>query len=202
MVKSYYKNNLYLLAYILCDFLGLATAIVEMLWLDYFLDGTFLEYGIQAMRYWTNGEEAFENPFLERFPRSVRCDVPVFSYNGNLSLVRSICLLPMNTLYDKLFLMEWFWTVTLIIFFTHQVINRILFLVLPPLEKKLMLSLQLSFVDKEGLSRVLRKTFPGDWFVLRSLSNNMTMAQFSKIIRDMDLCFENCPVLQELPKND
>ncbi|KAK2191732.1 hypothetical protein NP493_47g06073 [Ridgeia piscesae] len=103
------QNGSYLtLGYLCVKLLYVANAICQLYVLDLFLGTDFHFYGIDVVRRFLSGDDWAAS---ERFPRVTLCD---FIVRHQVATHRYIvqCVLPINLFNEKIFILLWFWLVT------------------------------------------------------------------------------------------
>ena len=104
-----FKTRIISLNYLLLKLLFLSNSILQFYALHNFLNYKFFFLGIDYIKsaFWK------ENKIIIQFPRIGVCNVTVtqLGYNRHSYLVE--CLLPINEIYDKIYVALWFWLIVL-----------------------------------------------------------------------------------------
>jgi hypothetical protein len=121
------------------------------------------------------------DPMLKVFPRLAKCKFHDFGSSGDVQKYDTLCILPINVINEKIYIILWFWFYFLQIITTLLLIYRMLTLLLPPL-RYYILKLKATRSKPDYIKIVLSKCSIGDWFVLILLQKNMDPFNFSQII--------------------
>ena len=112
------RFNIYFYGFIMCECLNVTVAFSVLFLTNKFLNHRFLLYGLKVWRYYSLPEEEhrFEiNPMCDTFPRIATCDYYRWGPGGRQENVNAICVLALNMINDKVFLIFWFWLLILLI---------------------------------------------------------------------------------------
>jgi hypothetical protein len=121
------------------------------------------------------------DPMVKVFPRLAKCKFHNFGPSGDIEKYDTLCILPINIINEKIYIVLWFWFYFLQIITTLLIIYRMLALLLPTLRYH-MLRLRANRSKPDYIKFVLSKCSIGDWFVLTLLQKNMDPNNFSLII--------------------
>ena len=66
------------------------------------------------------------NPMCEAFPRVASCDYYRFGSGGNTTNINALCILSLNIINDKVFLVLWWWFLILIFMGVGTVLFRMI----------------------------------------------------------------------------
>ena len=64
------------------------------------------------------------NPMCEVFPRIASCDYVRFGSGGHQEKKNALCILGLNMINDKIFLIIWYWYIILLIIGTYRLLFR------------------------------------------------------------------------------
>jgi len=106
------KYNVYFYGFILCEFLNVLVATSVLFLTNKFLNHRFLLYGLKVSSYYRLPEEEQrlqKNPMCEVFPRIASCNYWRWGSGGRQQNINSICVLALNMINDKVFLIFWWW---------------------------------------------------------------------------------------------
>ena len=129
------RYNRYALIFFSCEILNFTIVVGQFFITNSFLRGQFKDYGIRVWEYYqvksppitfsnigeiTVGvlfqlpeEETAHahmvNPMCEVFPRVVSCTYFRFGSGGRQTSVSALCILALNIVIDKIYLVLWFW---------------------------------------------------------------------------------------------
>jgi len=121
------KNNSYCIKFAFLELLNLLIAIFNMYVTDTLMGHRFMDYGsrLLAHYYLSPEKKEFEvDPVHMDFPKMTKCDFYTHSSAGQIDKSDAMCLLPLNILNEKVFLVIWCWFIFLITVSTLMVSYR------------------------------------------------------------------------------
>lgn len=100
------SNVKYALMFVLYEFVCFISIFVLAYILDFIMDKFWFEYGIKVIKYYLFQESNndWDNPMDIYFPKITKCDYFEHSSNGQIDKYDLLCLLPLNQLNEKIFL--------------------------------------------------------------------------------------------------
>ena len=115
------RHSLYGKHYLYCLVFNVINVILQIMLTDFLLDGHFISYGwefsyTRRVKDYTNTPNAFE-PNVEDiiFPKMSKCNLYLYGPSGDVQNFDGICVLPINMLHDKIFIVLWYWYLLLFI---------------------------------------------------------------------------------------
>lgn len=220
-VLKFNKSLVY--KYYFCHALCLLNLVLQIIAMDTLFNYQFLTYGYTVLQYMLGeslyGMQSFDAIFAERheysnlnnpmnlvFPKVTSCHFTLASPAGlGGNSYTAICVLPLNILHDKFFLILWCWLAVLLVLTVIQVIRDLLFTALPffrtyffnrqfggvyltepdgwfnkpssSLQELFLLSLIGHNSDKFSFSALLRKLKKDDWTACPSESRSTGCSQ-------------------------
>ena len=113
------KYNIYYYGFIFCEFLNMTIVLICFAITNKFLNGTYTFYGFDVLRFYNMPYEEqtmtnTKNPMCITFPRIAACDYYRYGSGGVQENVNALCILALNIINDKVFLILWFWMFFLI----------------------------------------------------------------------------------------
>ena len=98
------------------DFLNLVNILCNIFIVNWYLRDNFLSYGLQVLSYQLGSNSAAgPDPFNFIFPKMTKCTLEVYGPSGGIVNYDGLCVLPINVLNEKLFLILWFVFIPLLI---------------------------------------------------------------------------------------
>ncbi|MPC37301.1 Innexin inx3 [Portunus trituberculatus] len=182
-------NTMYAFTYLACETLNWVNVVAQMLLLDAFLGGVFLEYGLKVM-----SPKIGVTTLVKTFPRMTKCDFKKYGHGGEIDKNDYLCVLPQNILNEKVFIVMWFWLFILATISAVEVIWRIV-VSASPMVRVQVLERRGKLSADPKLERVLRCLPLGDYCLLEILSINLDAANFKDIL----LSYSNCNDTLEHP---
>ncbi|XP_059095583.1 innexin inx2-like isoform X3 [Tigriopus californicus] len=206
------KYNIYYFGFMFCELLNVFVVLLAFWLTDKFLNHRFLAYGFKVYAFYRLPPEEqsigpFINPMCYTFPRISSCNYYRYGTGGKQESINAICILALNIINDKVFLVIWWWFVFLLgvgvtrIFFRSIQVNsaRLRFYLMK-------IRMSRFFKRNEDMDKIrsyICNCSRGDWFVLYQLSKNLNRPFFmdflSKLTRMMEMEKKNpnCKGLDE-----
>ncbi|XP_028173380.1 innexin inx2-like [Ostrinia furnacalis] len=196
-----YTHNMYALRYAFCELLNLANVVGQIFLLDIFLGGAFRNYGA-AVAAFTHTPRvpanmidfASVNPMDQYFPKLTKCWLRSYGPTGTLQLKDRLCVLPLNIVNEKIFVILWFWLIFLAFMSTAAVLFRFLVLSFSPLRTALIMA-QLRYINRNIVSRIVKRFGFGDWFILYLLGNNMNPIIYKELLIELSKELEHKTIM-------
>lgn len=133
LLVKYLLSNLgsqdwYALKYFACEALALLNVVFQLFFIDWFLDGEFLTFGLEVVSFVTRDEDYEDrlDPMVRVFPRVAKCHFHKFGSSGNVETHDAVCVLPLNIVNEKIYVFLWFWFVVLAALTAAVVVQRVL----------------------------------------------------------------------------
>lgn len=131
MKDDFYKhikiNKKFTSRMILCEFLNLFNLILQIYLTDLFLAGQFYSLGIKFI------EDDFVGSMdvLDTvFPKVTKCDFFKYGASGSLQRHDALCVLALNIIHEKIYVILWFWYIMMLIVTIGSIIWRFMSLAL------------------------------------------------------------------------
>ena len=109
------RHSLYGKHYIYCLLYNVFNVILQVVITNFLLDGQFVSYGWEfsysrRVKDFSNSPEGFD-PKVEdiMFPKMAKCSLYLYGPSGTVQNFDGICVLPINMLHDKIFIVLWYW---------------------------------------------------------------------------------------------
>ncbi|XP_037084386.1 innexin shaking-B-like [Pollicipes pollicipes] len=126
------------------------------------------------------------------FPRLTKCTFYRYGAGGSLERYDALCVLSINVVNDKIYLTVWFWYIVLLVLGSLLLLYRLVTLCSPKLRFRLLQARGSKYGADPAIDDVTRQCSYGDWYLLRTLSRNMSAPVFSSVIKQLAL---------QLPRN-
>ena len=185
------QNNWYLTKFLFCEIFQLLLLLSIVHTTDMFLSGMFYTLGPKTVDYLLTPAELRQNlvnPVCQVFPTVTSCQFPSGSLTGTVNIDHALCVLSLNIVNDKIFLVEWFWFFFLILIAIISSFSRASSLVFPYLRLAMLKSTDISYdlEDDRVIKRVVAKCKLGDWFLLTLIKKNLDDRQFTSWMKEVD----------------
>lgn len=190
------KYNAYFMGFIFCELLNMSIAASTFALTHKFLRHKFLRYGLETVAYYNLPEEEYAmegitNPMCTTFPRVASCNYIRWGPAGVQENVNSICILGLNVINDKIFLVLWFWLSGVLVISMFNLIIRIVTCSSSCIRYQMLRFTLLRFFKKSKQTDKIRKYIYscqlGDWFVIQQLSKNLNRHFFMEFLTEICL---------------
>ena len=129
----------------------------NIFFLDTFLNGAFLKYGTEVVKFSGMNQENRTDPMIAIFPRVTKCTFHKFGPSGSIQKHDALCILALNILNEKIFIFLWFWLVILSALSGLALLYSSMVIVLPGVRETI-LKRRFRFGTPAGVSSLIRKT--------------------------------------------
>ncbi|RWS20903.1 innexin inx1-like protein [Leptotrombidium deliense] len=177
IILDYLCRNLthykfYALKYFFCEFLCVLNIIFQLWFTNWLFDGEFIDYGINVLNYARSEREDRINPMVFVFPRMTKCRFHTYGYSGDVQHHDALCMLPLNVVNEKIYIMLWFWFFFLLILVSLLCLYRLAILPVTRF-RAYFLSARCRLSRQRDLRNICQHGNIGDWFLLYMLGNNL-----------------------------
>jgi len=163
-----------------------------------FLHGRFLDYGPKVIYYYRlpDEEQALKkNPMCYAFPRIASCDYWRWGPGGLQENINAICILALNMINDKVFLVLWWWFLFVAIVGVTRLIYRLVQTQSSFVRYQLInLRMNRYFKKSTKLTKIesfITQCTLGDWFVLYQLSKNLNRPFFMDFLTHLSVKYDD-----------
>ena len=179
-------HNFYASKFLVCEVFNCVNALWQMWFLNRFLGGTFMTYGIDVVNFTEQKQSERTDPMIVIFPRVTKCTFEMFGPSGSIVTHDLMCILALNIINEKIFVFLWFWFVILTTLSCISFLYRILVFCVPVIRNGLLQKrVQMKF--KITLDALTPKLQFGDYFLLYLISKNVEMLSFSTLLEELTL---------------
>lgn len=127
ILRNMRTHNLYVYKFIFCEFLNLINIIGQMFLMDVFFGGQFTTYGSEVLSVTAMDMEKRVDPMAKVFPKMSKCTFHQYGPSGTIQNHDGLCILPINSINEKIYIFLWFWFLALMIwtflFFCFRVVT-------------------------------------------------------------------------------
>merc|ERR1712107_134536 len=125
-----------------------------------------------------------QDPMVTVFPKVTKCTFHNFGSSGSIQRYDGLCVLPINTINDKIYIALWFWLLILFLSSFLFMIYRLVTLCSAKVRVYLIKAVAPS-MNRKTCQYVERQVGFGDWLILSMMSNHLDVKLFVDIIREM-----------------
>lgn len=192
LLVRYLLSNLgsqdsYAWKYFACEAMALFNVVCQLFFIDLFLDGEFLTYGVEVLSFVTRDEDYEDrvDPMVRVFPRVAKCHFHKFGSSGNVETHDAVCVLPLNIVNEKIYVFLWFWFVILAVLSGLVIVYRSVLFIWAPARFHVLKS-RARLTNVTYLERVLDRCKVGEWFLLDLLAKNLDPVHYRDLISDLE----------------
>lgn len=178
-------HNFYAIRFFICELLNIINVIGQIFLVDYFLDGEFSTYGIKVLQFTELNPDMRSDPMSRIFPKVTKCSFNQYGPSGSVQTFDGLCVLPLNVINEKIYIVLWFWFVILSILSLLGIVYRLIILFVPK-TRYFILCFRTKMSLRHQIKDLLSVCQIGDWFILYLISKNTDSIIFREIIRDLD----------------
>lgn len=179
-----HTQNFYAIRFFFCEVLNFLNVLLQIYFMDYFLDGEFSTYGSDVLKFTEMEPEEREDPMSRVFPKVTKCTFHKYGPSGSIQSFDGLCVLPLNIVNEKIYVFLWFWFIFLTLLSGLSIVYRICVVALPRLRLYL-LRARSRLSPQNQIETIANKCQIGDWFILYQLGKNMDPLIFKELISDL-----------------
>ncbi|CAL4061288.1 unnamed protein product, partial [Meganyctiphanes norvegica] len=181
--KSLHLHKLWTIKFFICEVLCLVISVGNMYFTDVFLGGTFLNYGLDVMSFPEADPETRVDPMIRIFPKVSKCTFRKYGPSGSQENHDVMCILSINIINEKIYILLWFWLVFLTITTGFWLMYRLAVIFSMRLRKELLYR-RGRMAGTKNLDIVIRRCHLGDWFLVYQLGCYMEPMVFAEFIEE------------------
>ncbi|KAI5692481.1 hypothetical protein M8J75_011867 [Diaphorina citri] len=184
IIDTLHMHNVYAAGYFFCEFLNFVNVVGNMILIDSFLGGTFFTYGTEVLKFTQLNQENRTDPMVEVFPRVTKCTFHKYGSSGSIQDHDALCILALNILNEKIYILLWFWFYALAIMSFGAICYSLSVITLPSIRETILIR-RFRFGTPAGVSALIRRTQVGDFLLLHLLGQNMNNMFFGEILDEL-----------------
>lgn len=131
--------------------------VCNIFFIDSFLGGAFLTYGTEVLKFSNMNQEQRTDPMIEVFPRVTKCTFHKFGASGTIQKLDALCVLALNILNEKIYILLWFWLIFLALMSGFSMMYSMA-VVLMPSTREAILKKRFKFGTPATVNALVRKT--------------------------------------------
>ncbi|XP_076062703.1 innexin inx2-like [Oratosquilla oratoria] len=183
-------HNIYAVKFVVCEFLNLTNVLANIWFLNLFLGGAFLTYGLDVVSMTEQDQEHRTDPMIVVFPRITKCNFHMYGPSGTVERHDLMCVMALNIINEKIYIFLWFWFIILSAITFLALLYRLLVFCVPSIRTGLLL--KRARLHLKGETEALRRRLHvGDYFVLYLLSKNLEMVSYSELLEQVSARLAN-----------
>jgi hypothetical protein len=118
---------------------------------------------------------------IDVFPRITKCTFHKYGPSGTIEKHDAMCVLPLNIINEKIYVMLWFWLFILAVVTTLHMLYILAAICIPSM-RRIMLVRKTKYNIKDKIDVLMRKAQMGDWFLIFLLAKNLDSIMFKEFI--------------------
>uniref|UniRef100_A0A2P2I1N6 Innexin n=1 Tax=Hirondellea gigas TaxID=1518452 RepID=A0A2P2I1N6_9CRUS len=178
---SLHSHNMYASKFFICEILNFINVLGQMYFLNKFLGGLFLTYGMDVINFTEQNQSQRSDPMIVVFPRVTKCSFEMFGPSGSIVTHDLMCILALNVINEKIYVFLWFWFVILTTLTCIAFLYRILVFCVPIIRSGL-LQKRGQLRHKVTLEALIPRLQFGDYFLLYLISKNVEGLTFHSLL--------------------
>jgi len=199
------KFNRYAFGFFFCELMNPILSLTSVYLTHKFLLNQYLEYGIDLYRYYTMEPEerklnGIVDPMCEVFPKMAACRYHRYGMGGREDNRHAICILGLNMINDKVFVIVWIWHVFIVVVGTVRIFTRSGQLVSARVRYILIKQMMNRYLKNNAhvkhIQHYIIHCSLGDWFVLYQMSKNLNRRFFAEFITVLALTVNPDPNIE------
>jgi len=187
--NNYIEHRYYLHKFAFCELLNFCNVLFQIYFLNVFLGGVFTTYGSDVIAMSQEDPDKRNDPMDRIFPKVAKCDFRWYGGSGTIQNADGQCILPLNIINEKIYIIVWFWFVTLAIVTGVQLAWRVCTLASRRVREQFLRGKSYMLTNNSDVTTVCNNITLGDWFILILISENIDTRVFSELIRQLSKTF-------------
>lgn len=118
------------------------------------------------------------------FPIRAKCNYTDFGAGGSVQVHDSMCILSLNVLNQRLFMVIWFWFLLLTALSSVALLYRFILLLFPKIRTYLLV-VQTKSIDMKKLAFLIKRLAYGNFFILYNIGKNVNPILYSELVLDL-----------------
>jgi hypothetical protein len=184
-------HGLYALRYFGCEVLNFANVILQIFFLDMFLGYEFSTYGLDVVNFSEMDPMERQDPMHTVFPKVTKCTFHKYGPSGTVENKDGLCVLPLNIINEKMFIVIWFWLVILAVISGVFLLYRLAVLLGPQIRVALITVKGGKSTKRSDVEAILEPSSLnyvekiGDWLILYFICKNLDVLTVNDLIRHL-----------------
>lgn len=165
-----------------CEFLNLLNILMQIYFVNYFLGGQFLSFGVHVIKEDWGSIDIFDVVF----PKVTKCTFHKFGPSGTLQTHDALCVMALNIINEKIYTFLWFWFAFLVLVSLLALVWRFVTIILYKRSATFNANI-FSYASPGRLNRndveiVTRKCSYSNWLFLYCLASNLDPYVFRQVL--------------------
>lgn len=169
--------------YIMCELLNIVNIFLQILLVDSFLQGNFLDLGVRWIR---DEQEVLESVF----PKMTKCTFHKYGPSGSIQNHDTLCVMALNIINEKVYALLWFWFLILLFLTLLGMLWRLLSFILHSRNGAFnrLVWAEVSpgpALKPDEIDMIATKLTFSDWLFLYYIGKNMDSRMFRRVVADL-----------------
>jgi len=190
-------SKYYFYKFTICEVLNFFNVLFQVIFLDVFFQGAFTKYGSDVLAMTQSDPDMRDDPLNRVFPKVTKCSFQKYGPSGTMEKFDGLCILPLNIINEKIYVLLWFWFVFLITISAIQLIWRILSIISSGTREFILRGNTNMLASQDDVHECCARLSIGDWFILVQIGNNIDPHITADLIHQIALGFRKCYPDQE-----
>lgn len=164
---------------------------VNVIMLNIVIPGFWFNYSKATAALFTGDEKSWTWHSDLVFPKTAKCFFTPTGPSGSIQILDSLCLLPLNVLNQKMFVIVWMWYILQLIV---SIINFVYWMIIYYSKNIRIMILRrhsMMAVSRKQIMQATNKGHLGNFFVLNQIAKNTNATTFIELMSDLSLSV-NC----------
>uniref|UniRef100_A0A2P2I4A3 Innexin n=1 Tax=Hirondellea gigas TaxID=1518452 RepID=A0A2P2I4A3_9CRUS len=196
MLKNMRMHTAWAWRFFACEMLAFVIVVGNIFFTDYFLGGTFLTYGTDVINFVDMDAEDRIDPMTRLFPTVAKCNFRAFGPSGTVEVYDTMCILAVNIITQKIYILIWFWLIALAAITGGWLIIRAATIVSKDVRGR-MLQYRGRVAGPEQVALIQKHCDLGDWFLLYQLGRAIEPTIYAEFLKELAKELENTPPRDE-----
>jgi len=152
--------------------------------MDMILEGEFLTYGIDVIKFMLRDQEDRVDPMIYIFPTMTKCTFYKFGLSGEVERHDALCILPLNIVNEKIYIFLWFWFIILATLTFFLVVYRI-FIITSRRFRVFLFKRHNRRIRTADIEKVAKNCSLSIWYLLYMIGSNVDKGIFSEVVTQL-----------------
>lgn len=178
----------------ICELLYFINIIAQIFVTDCFLGYRFRTYGLEALTYSLPDIELMVHSLVKVFPKVTKCTFRKYGPSGTTENLDALCVLPLNMMNEKVFIVIWFWFILLATITALYIVFLLVCILSPWIRIALLQNQGGHSISKDKVGAVLEPDALscleklGDWLILYLVARNLDNLT---VVRLLSMLYKN-----------
>jgi len=187
---NYRERRHYFIKFAICELLNFLNVIFQIFFLDVFFQGVFTTYGSEIFSLSQEDPEFRHDALNTVFPKVAKCNFAKYGPSGTIENYDGLCILSLNIMNEKIYILLWFWFVFLSTVSAMQLVWRVFSIMSGRMREFILRGQSRLLAGPEDISVCCSNISLGDWFILLQIGNNIDTHIYTDLIQQLAKSFK------------